>query len=299
MRKIRIVSVIFFLIAAASFVYFKIEDQRTADTNGPQIQMAEDTIEVSVEAGQEELLAGVTAEDDKDGDVSDSLVIESITNFKEDGSRTVTLAAFDSDNNVTKAAREVVYSDYTHPAFALSEPLYFPLNTESFLSSITASDSLDGNLTQNIKVSSEEDIWVNTEGEYPVVFSVSNSAGDEVQLPATVTLYDPSESQMIPVISLSQYLIYVKKGEAVDAWSYVDHVDYRGRIYQPGRDGEGREILTEDTEGSAGESVPGVEITNPVDTNIPGTYEIVYKVTADTGHGYETGTMRLIVVVNE
>lgn len=324
MRKIRILSVIIFVMSAAFFVYFKIADKKAVDKNGPQINMEQDTIEVLVEAGDQELLAGVTASDKKDGDVSDSLVIESMTNFTERGKRTAVIAAFDSDHNVTKAAREIIYSDYTPPSFALSAPLYFPVNTDSIISSLTASDSLDGNLTQNIKISAEEEVWVNTAGDYRVVFSVTNSAGDQVQLPVTVTIYNPSEVQSLPVISLTQYLIHIKKGETVDAWSYVDEVSCRGRIYKPDRNSEGEEILAEEITGDDGSGhnssegtadpygtggradsqeerkyMTDIEITNPVDANTPGTYEIVYKVTSDEEYGYETGTMRLIVVVDE
>lgn len=311
MRRIRILSVIIFVLSAGYFGYFKILEKRTEDPNGPQIHMEEDTVEVSVSAGDEEILAGVTASDEKDGDVSDSLVIESMTKFKERGKRTAIIAAFDSDNNVTKTTREIVYNDYTPPAFALSEPLCFPLNTESILSPLTVSDGLDGDLTQNIRIYAEEELWVNTAGDYSVLFSVSNSAGDEVQLPVTVTIYNPSETQSLPDISLSQYLVHIKTGESLDPWTYVDQVSYRGTIYKPDRNSEGEEILTEngandsyssdDQETMQGEEkyLTNIEITNPVDANTPGTYEVVYKVTANEEHGYETGTMHLVVVVDE
>ncbi|MFQ7768823.1 MAG: hypothetical protein ACLRIL_11475 [Fusicatenibacter saccharivorans] len=55
-----------------------------------------------------ELLSGVTAYDAKDGDVTDSLAVEHISNFIEKGRRKISIVAFDSDNNVTHAEREMV-----------------------------------------------------------------------------------------------------------------------------------------------------------------------------------------------
>lgn len=303
MRKIRILSVIIFVISAGIFGYFKVLDKKDVDTKGPEIHMTEDSIEVSVGAGSDEILAGVTASDAKDGDVSASLVIESMTNFTERGRRMATFAAFDSDNNVTKATKEIIYSDYTPPSFSLDEPLYFPVNAESFTDALSVSDVLDGDLTQNIKMSVDNEIQVNAEGDYPVVFSVSNSAGDTVQLPVTLTIYKPSENQAHPLISLSQYLIHVQMGEGIDPWFYMEEVSCRGTVYRPGTDNEGRPILAEDRGDALGsgtsmedrEYLTDIEIINPVDTNTPGTYEITYRVTAED----ETGTMRLVVVVDE
>ena len=50
-------------------------------------------------------------------------MVEELSNFIEKGRRQATVAAFDSDNNVTKTVREVIYEDYVSPRFALAEPL--------------------------------------------------------------------------------------------------------------------------------------------------------------------------------
>lgn len=310
MRKIRILSVIIFALSAGTFTFFKFTDKKTTDTDGPIIQMEPESIEVPSGAGAEELLAGVTATDKKDGDVTASLVIERMTNFTERGRRTITIAAFDSDNNVTKTTREIVYSDYTAPSFQLSEPLYFPENNaSSFAEKLTASDVLDGDLTEKIKMSAVDILQFDVAGDYQVIFTVSNSAGDTAQLPVTVTIYDPSEKPMLPDIILSEYLIHVKKGESVDPWSYIDEVNYRGTVYKPAAGSSGGNVLAEEMSSLAdvdtyGENdgrkyLTNIDITNSVDVNTPGTYEITYRVTSDETEEEETGTMRLIVVVDE
>ena len=55
------------------------------------------------------LLEGVTATDEKDGDVTDSLVIENIFPNDDHTSASVVYAAKDSHNNVSKATRRVNY----------------------------------------------------------------------------------------------------------------------------------------------------------------------------------------------
>lgn len=304
MRKIRVLSVIIFVLSVGAFVYFKILANHQVDTHGPEISMTENSIQVSVAASSEEILAGVTAIDAKDGDVSDSLVIESMTNFAERGRRTVTFAACDKDNNVTKGTREIIYSDYTPPSFALSAPFYFPQNAGTLADGLTASDVLDGDLTSNIKMYVEERVQVDTPGDYPVVFSVSNSAGDTVQLPVTITIYDPSKTHALPSIALSEYLIHIQKGQSIDPWSYVDEVTYQGTTYKPEIGSEGGPILVEDYDGEDGsfgerDYLTNIEIVDPVDVNTAGTYEITYQVTASEGNEQYTGTMRLIVVVDE
>lgn len=311
MRRIRALSVIIFILSVGIFVYVKILAVNNVDTNGPEIHMTEKSIEVSVGAEKSELLAGVTATDAKDGDVSASFVIESMTNFAERGRRTIIFAAFDSDSNVTKATREIIYNDYTPPAFELSGPLYLPLNTTSLTGTLTVKDVLDGDLTQNIKIYADEEVKVDKEGDYSVIFSVANSAGDTVQLPVTVTIYNPSEQQRLPAISLSQYLIHIKRGEAVDPWLYVDEVSYRGVIYKPEKNSAGKWILAEEIDSDHTDDddelnlteerkyLTDIEVNNPVDTNTPGVYEITYRVADGEENEKNTGTMRLVVVVDE
>ena len=59
--------------------------QRTGkkDGKGPEISMDNSEISVSIHADEAELLSGVTAYDAKDGDVTDSLAVEHISNFIE------------------------------------------------------------------------------------------------------------------------------------------------------------------------------------------------------------------------
>ena len=89
----------------------------------PEITFDADVLEVPTGADDAALLAGVTATDAEDGDVTASLLVEGVSGRNDDGTVRVTYAAFDSDRHVTKATRAVRYTDYTPPRFALSQPL--------------------------------------------------------------------------------------------------------------------------------------------------------------------------------
>ena len=82
----------------------------TDDRKGPEIELPADG-DVTYEEGSDtaSLLEGVTATDEKDGDVTDSLMIENIFPNNDHTSASVVYAAKDSHNNVSKATRRVNY----------------------------------------------------------------------------------------------------------------------------------------------------------------------------------------------
>lgn len=291
MRRIQILSIIIFIIALVVFGGGKVYEFINDDYSGPQITMNEESITVSSAAQDEELLAGVRAEDKKDGDVSDSLIVETKSNFIEKGRRMITIAAFDSDNHVTKVSREVVYSDYVSPRFSLSKPLRFPVGTNNILEGMSAQDVLDGDITGNIKVSTEYTLQASEAGDYPMVFTVSNSAGDVVSLPVTVEIYDTSEESQRPQIELSSYLVYTGSGTSIDPWDYVLQITMDGREYIKEEDG----VLRNSNSGSS-ISESSVTVSQEIDYNTPGVYEITYEIADNSG---VTGSVRLIVVVSE
>lgn len=88
------------LIAASVFLYMNLD--RTA----PVISFDDEDRKLvySESMSEEELLEGVSAVDDRDGDVTGSVLIEKISETA-DGNVIVTYAALDSSNNVAKRSR--------------------------------------------------------------------------------------------------------------------------------------------------------------------------------------------------
>lgn len=252
------------------------------DTDGPEITMDQSSITVDVDCTDEELLQGITAADKKDGDVTDSLVVESLSNFIEKGRRQVTVAAFDQDHNVTKATREVVYNNYTSPRFSLTGPLRFAVNSDESLTSVfQVQDCLDGDLSGEVVITSDYYYDYSVAGAYTVNFQVSNSAGDVVELPLTVETYDASADSSAPKVELSEYLIYVETGSAINPSDYILGVTDSGMSWEMG-------------DNSNPYSLSDIEITNPVDTSTPGVYEISYTIPSD---GEYQASIRLVVIV--
>lgn len=279
MRFLKYSVIIIFCICLAGFICHYEGWFEENDTVGPVISGEADLIELSVSATEEDFLAGVTATDEVDGDVTDSLIVSGLSLVNTDEhTRVVTYAAFDSSNNVSTWTRTVKYIDYEPPVFSLSKQLVFNEGDKvSILEYINAYDLLDGDVSQNVKLISGASTY-DTVGYYPVVVGVSNSCGDYSELELTVTIqgYDRQAVANTPEIALTEYLVYINAGEVFNPASYIKTVYSKV---------EGEVIGTD-----------AVSINSGVDVNVPGKYTITYSVINTLGY---TGESSLTVIVRE
>lgn len=263
------------LLCCAAFAVYRCLSSRHIDREPPQITMEQDELSLSVGDPKERLLEGVRAQDAQDGDVTDSIVVESVRGLVSDKRFTVTYAAFDAAGNVSKAQRTVFYKDYTAPRFALSAPLIFRESTSlDVFAPLEAEDVFDGSLKDRIKgtlVSGETQIA--QAGEYTVEFRVTNSLGDTAYLTAPVEVL-PAEDGGAE-LTLSSYLTYLKKNAAFVPEYYVTGVSAGGQIIS----------LDE----------ASVQITSNVDMTRAGTYWVDYA----ARYGQKTARTRLLVVVED
>lgn len=102
--------------AASAFLFL------SKDRQGPVINVPETQITYQEGGDTETLLAGVTAKDDIDGDVSDSLIVEGIYPTTDDSQAKIVYAAIDKSNNVTKAERMVDYVSETAAGAGAAAP---------------------------------------------------------------------------------------------------------------------------------------------------------------------------------
>ena len=251
------------------------------DSIAPKITIADSEIpEVSVFV-PEQLLEGVTAEDDRDGDVTASLVVERVAGIQADGTVTVTYAAFDSSGNVAKVQRTVRYVDYEGPRFTLSKSLAFVYGSNfDVLNVVGAEDLLDGDIGYRVKATSLDGNSVNEEGTHSVCFRVTNSLGDQVELVLPVEVY--YSGRYNAQLYLTDYLIYLEAGASFDPMAYLQEHIAKGEVMD----------LTD--------GVPqGVtlDMEDRVDTAVPGVYTVAYTVTRTLGNTEYEGYARLIVVV--
>ena len=100
-------TLVLFVLVLAAFIAYTVAERLTTDTTMPYIAVDSEVIEISVKDKKEVLLSGVTAYDGKDGDISDRVLIESISKFIEPGVCSVTYAVADSDKHVAKYTRTV------------------------------------------------------------------------------------------------------------------------------------------------------------------------------------------------
>lgn len=88
------------------------------DRNGPEISVPQEEITYVAGTDTSALLNGVTAQDDRDGDVTDTVTIESIIPNANQTAASVVYVAKDSKNNVTKETRTILYSTDANQAAA-------------------------------------------------------------------------------------------------------------------------------------------------------------------------------------
>ena len=263
MRKIKIFSIILFICSAAIYIGCRIYAGVMTDHTPPVISGG-DAIEVSVEDPKEKLLEGMTAEDDRDGDVTDSLVVQEISEFDDEGNRTVRYAAVDDSGNVGYYSRTMTYTDYRQPTFAMSSPLRFPMGTSfNICEGITASSVLDGDLSDKIKYTLDRAVSNATTGTYDVEFRVMDSAGRTSYLKTVLEVYDPSEERI--EVTLSDYLVYIRANSEFHASAYFEEASVDGDL----------------------------DIQSTVNTSKAGVYYTDYVVTDNR----LTGKSRLVVVV--
>ena len=218
MRLLRLVISAAFLIVLFLFGWYWYRSEILEDKTVPVITIDQDMIEVDLNVTHDELLTGVTAYDAKDGDLTHRLIVESISKFSEAGVCKVYYAVCDNDNHVASASRKIRYRGYTPPRFFLNRGLCFSqLETIDVSSVIGAKDVLDGDISSNIIITSQ-DYEYGVLGTYTVKAEVSNSKGDQISISLPMIVEDRNLNA--PTIELSEYLIYVPQGTAVDPMGY-------------------------------------------------------------------------------
>ena len=260
------------VLAFALAIYYT---QFYKDVVPPEIRMDADVITVSADDGDEALLRGVTATDNRDGDITGAVLVDGVSQLTGPNAARVRYIVFDAAENAATASRTVVYSDYEAPRVFVLQPLTYNVgDTIALRGRVIARDCLEGNITDRIRISSQ-DLSNRAAGVYHLTIWVMNKLGDvsTVTVPVIVREDDPAA----PVVELKSYLTDLTRGEEFDPkayfQSYYDSADSRARNYYD-----------------------HLEVSGEVDTDTPGTYEVVYSATNSDGL---TGQAILTVVVEE
>ena len=272
MRTIKQILILALVALLAGHVVTAIYKGSSDRTVGPTIECADTILEVRASDSGSALMEGITAYDPQDGDLTQKVIVASVSKLVSNNTAKVTYLVFDSDDNMATLIRRIRYIYYMKPYFSINAamPLLYPSTAENVqvVDRVQAHDVVDGDLTQRIRVSTlspTEDTEV-----YDITLQVTNSLGDTawVKLPVQLLPTDP----MRPTITLKEYLVYAELD------STFDPMDYLASATLP----DGTALTPED-----------VTVTGTVDTSTVDPYRITFSYS----HGTSVGKAILTVVV--
>ena len=225
-----------FAASLAFFLYLLFDEVRNADSP-PVISLTSDEIHVGVNASREELLIGVSAMDAEDGDLTDRVLIESKSQFVDKGKSIITYAVFDSANHAATASRTLYFTDYTSPRFEIKDRLEFSYTSAiNPLGFIRAYDCIDGDISGKVSMTLvDSNDFLTSIGTHLVEFRVINSFGDAASFQTEIVVNDRTntEQRMTPSITLSDYLVYIERGDLITPLDYLKGITVYGQSYTP------------------------------------------------------------------
>ena len=282
MKRMNIMLLLILAAAVGLFGGYQFWIHNNLDTTGPVITIDDGLLEVSVKDPQEALLVGLQAMDDRDGDVTAGVLIESIYGINENRETTVTYAAFDAAGNVSKAQRQVRYRDYVPPRFQLYGSLTFLQGGDGdLMETVGAWDQLEGDIRRRIHATLISDTKsLDNRGVHQVRLQVTNSLGDMAQIVVPVEVYDPQ--WYTAQVTLTDYMVYLKQGAWFEPKTYLDTFSVRGEAVDVSK------VIPAEI---------SLEIDNKVRMDTPGVYEVTYILSQTVGMDTHSGIAKLIVIV--
>ena len=193
------------LLACAALLAGNVVIYIGKDRNGPEITVPQEELTYVAGSDTSALLSGVTAVDDRDGDVTSTVTVESIIPNEDQTGASVIYVAKDSKNNVTKATRLISYAaDAGQAAAQEAEAAAQQAAQEAAAADQTAASGEDAQTVDD------------------------GAAQNEAAIAAL-----PAES---PRFYLTQYSVEVERGAELNRLGYVqditDDKDSRDELYQ-------------------------------------------------------------------
>lgn len=180
------------------------------DRKGPEISVPQEEITYVAGTDTSALLNGVTAQDNRDGDVTDTVTIESIIPNADQTGASVIYVAKDSKNNVTKETRTILYSTDANQAAAQA-----------------AAEQAAADQAAQEQAAAEQAAQGDAAGERAQTTD-DGAAQNEAAIAAL--------SAESPRFYLTQYSVELERGAELNELSYVqdisDDKDSRDELYQ-------------------------------------------------------------------
>ena len=233
MKRINVLLLMVLAVATGLFAGYHLWVHNRLDTVGPVLTIDEGILEVSVQDSEEALMQGIRAVDDRDGDVTATILVESIYGINDDNITTVTYAAFDRAGNVSKIQRQVRYKDYENPRFELYGSMTFTFGSGfDLLEYIGAVDVIEGDIGRRVHATLISDTkGITAQGRHQVKLQVTNNLGDTVEMVMPVEVFDPE--WYVADVELTDYMIYLERGADFKPRDYLKGFILRGDLYVP------------------------------------------------------------------
>ncbi|MDA1876414.1 DUF5011 domain-containing protein [Bacillus cereus group sp. BY112LC] len=222
-------------------------------------------------------MAGVSATDKEDGDITDKVTVDGNVDTSKPGTYELTYTVSDSKGHKVTAKQTVTVKqkvETTNEAPVLTVPFTTTLSVgEEFdpMAGVSASDKEDGNLTNKIKYKGNVD--TSKPGKYIVEYSVVDSKGVNATATQSVIVKENEENPDIEPKLTVPTRTTINVGDTFNPLSGVKAID------------------NED-----GDIINKVTVDGIVDASKPGTYELTYTISDSKGH---TVTAKQTVIVKQ
>ena len=239
------------------------------DTTAPVITVVPEVVNL-YEGDSYNLMTGVIAVDNYDGDITDQVIITGSIDFDTAGIYTVKYNVKDSfNNNAIEVIRTINVYDKNTPFITLNGEaiIYLEVLTEYIELGAIVTDAVDNDLTVTISGVVDTD----TLGEYIVKYNATNSLGRPApEVERKVIVQDTTP----PEITVDEDLIVIDEGTPFDVMNGVEASDnYDGVI-----------------------TIGIIVVETPTfNYNVPGTYYITYNIADSSGNAATEATRSIIV----
>lgn len=242
MKYLRIAVVLLFCASLAVYGAARYYDYQNHDSVPPEIKIVGEQIDYNVQEPETTpIMEGVTATDNRDGDITSQVVVENMGPLLSDLTREVTYVVCDSYNNIARASRKIRLRKYSSPRWLIEDQLRFSTKESVNLADyIFASDYIDENISNRIRCTSGFFYTTPTPGGYDMSFQVTNSASDTSYIDVFVEIYDAEDTSYLPRIQLKKNIVNVKKDGTLDPYYMLEYVTCAGRTYEIDKESEKR-----------------------------------------------------------
>lgn len=184
MKKFIIVASLLTVILTGIFIGLSVSEDRI----GPAIEVMNSNVVYQKNEDMHELLKAVTATDDRDGDVTDSVMIEDILPMLDNATAKITFVAKDKSNNISKKEILIPYEGEQVSTVEVYPKLILltqqvtlskgsPFEPTSLIREVSAYGDTQEELLKNLTVVGEYDN--NTPGNYVLLLYVTDAKGNE------------------------------------------------------------------------------------------------------------------------